>query len=94
LAALVTFTTRHISVPFIINVHPAEGDSLFPNALDCSYYAEMHRFLEKLDLYTKNFEYLQNLNELHSVLKVDDKPNKLNFTFTIFRDDMSAREVS
>ena len=56
----------------------------------------MHSFLDKLNLY-KNSEYLENLFELNKVLGLvegeSNETKSLNYTFTSFRDDMSAREV-
>lgn len=77
--------------PFIINVHKLHDDCLFPNALSCSYLAQMYQFIEKLDLYTSHLEYIENLNQLIDKLK--NYGDNSNLTFTMFRDDMSARKV-
>lgn len=82
--------------PFKINIEKLNEDILFPNALSCPYFLEMHSFLDKLNLY-KNSEYLENLFELNKVLGLvegeSNETKSLNYTFTSFRDDMSAREV-
>jgi hypothetical protein len=77
--------------PFVIHVHKLHDDYLFPNALNCSYFAEMYKFLETLSLYS-NEEYVKSLNELNQALKVNDKESE-TYTYTAFRDDMIARLV-
>jgi hypothetical protein len=66
----------------------------------------MNTFIDRLSLF-KNTEYIQNLKELNRALrKVEgnekydeyDEENEtgkklFNYTFTQFRDDMSARQV-
>lgn len=51
----------------------------------------MYQFIEKLDLYTSHLEYIENLNQLIDKLK--NYGDNSNLTFTMFRDDMSARKV-
>ncbi len=45
-----------------------------------------------MELYSKNKEFIENLNHLNQALSAygDNK----NTTFTIFRDDLSARRVN
>ncbi len=66
----------------------------------------MNTFIDRLSLF-RNREYVQNLKELNRALRkveddgkydVDDEENEsgkksFNYTFTQFRDDMSARQV-
>lgn len=66
-------------------------DYLFPNALGCSYLAQLYTFFDKLDLYTNHKEFLANLNELN--LMLEKYGDNQNTTFTVFRDDLSARHV-
>lgn len=55
----------------------------------------MHKFIDTLSLYTKNIEYIENAMHLNKVLKSSDQDNNgKNITFTAFRDDMLARQVS
>lgn len=88
------YCNTHLEVPeepFVINVHKLHDDYLFPNALSCSYLAQMYTFIEKLELYSKHDEYIQNLNDLSRILK--DYGDTKNLTFTSFRDDLAARKV-
>ncbi|CAF0722914.1 unnamed protein product [Brachionus calyciflorus] len=80
--------------PFIINIQHLHEDVLFPNPINCSYYAEMHKFIQTLSLYTQNLEYIENLIHLNKVLKGSDEiTESKNISFTAFRDDMLARQV-
>ena len=77
---------------FIINVNNLHEDYIFPNHLDCPYFASMHKFLDKLNLYSQNKEYMENLIALNKTLQTIDKNS--NTTFTVFRDDIMARKVN
>lgn len=79
-------------IPFVINVHKLDDDYIFPNALSCPYFAQMEKFIEKLELYSEHNDYLQNLNLLSQILETYSVENK-NLSFTMFRDDLSARKV-
>jgi hypothetical protein len=76
---------------FIININNLTEDYIFPNHLDCPHFAEMHKFLTKLSLYNNHKEYIENLDRLNKTLqKIDDEAST---SFTVFRDDLSARKV-
>ena len=74
--------------------------------MNCAYFSEVNTFIDRLSLF-RNREYVQNLKELNRALRkveddgkydVDDEENEsgkksFNYTFTQFRDDMSARQV-
>ncbi len=52
----------------------------------------MHKFISKLDLFSKNKSYIKHLEDLNAKIP---KCEKENFTtFTKFRDDMIARQVT
>ena len=67
-------------------------DYIFPNSLSCNYLAQLYQYFNKMELYSNNKEFIENLNHLNQALSAygDNK----NTTFTIFRDDLSARRVN
>lgn len=81
------------STPFVINVHNLSEDYIFPNAINCEYYQEMHKSFKKLELFTKDENFIKHLNELNRKIpsKKDDENDWI--TFTRFRDDMIARQI-
>ena len=93
MAGVFNQTPNDADKTFIINVHNLNEDYLFPNALDCSYYAQLFtlKFFKTLDL-LKNKDYMKHLNELKQVV-LDENAQNENITFTRFRDDMVARKV-
>ena len=74
---------------FIINVHELHEDLLFPNSLNCPYYAEM--FVNKLKIFANNKDYMKNLVELNKALSFHNIGQDIHFTS--FRDDMVARKA-
>ena len=79
--------------PFIIHVEEMKDDYLFPNASNCKYHSEMYKNFRKLELYTKDKDYLEKFSELHRELKVYHMDNDKHMNFTMFRDDLTARKV-
>ena len=77
---------------YIINIHDLTEDYIFPNHLDCPHFSEMHKFLNMLNLYSQNKEYIEHLNKLNKILQEIDEEAKTSFT--VFRDDLSARKVN
>lgn len=80
-------------LPFVINVHNLSEDYIFPNAINCEYYQQLHASFKKLGLFTKDEKFIKNLNELNR--KIPKKKGEENewITFTRFRDDMIARQI-
>ncbi len=79
-------------VPFVINVDDLNTDYIFPNSMNCSYYSQMHKFISKLDLFSKDKIYIKHLEELNAKVPKSEKENFM--TFTKLRDDLIAREVT
>lgn len=74
---------------FKINVHGLYGDFLIRNSLDCNHMMQMSQYLNKLDLYSRNEDYIQNRKEMNKVFGSNDK----HISFSELWDDISAREV-
>jgi len=52
----------------------------------------MHKFISKLDLFSKDKIYIKHLEELNAKVPKSEKENFM--TFTKLRDDLIAREVT
>lgn len=78
----------------MINVHNLSEDYIFPNAINCEYYQQMHKSIKKLDLYSKDGNFIKHLNELNKKIPRKKEGDESEWiTFTRFRDDMIARQV-
>lgn len=54
----------------------------------------MFKFVENLNLYSQNNEYIKNLMHLNEVIRGSTEiENGKSITFTAFMDDMRARQV-
>lgn len=93
LAGVYNNSNNDVGESFLINVSDLENDYIFPNAIDCSYYHDMHTFITKLDLFSKDAKFIKHLNELNQKIFKGNRDEKSWISFTKFRDDMIARQI-
>lgn len=94
LAGVYNKSNTQAGEPFEIFVSDLQYDYIFPNAIDCKYYHEMHTFIHKLELFSKDKNYMKQLDELNKkIFATKEEGDKSWITFTKFRDDMIAREI-
>jgi len=76
---------------FSIHVNRNEDDWVFPNALNCPLFSHIHTNTHNLPLLVANKAFAEHLSALNKHLA--DVTGKKNITFSVFRDDLIARQT-